>query len=55
MVNQLLIQLPPGTQNPDDNSPVDFSNPFDLIVFLILPVVLIVFYFWWRNKRNKNN
>ncbi|MAW95447.1 MULTISPECIES: adenylosuccinate synthetase [unclassified Leeuwenhoekiella] len=46
-----IFQLPPGTQNPDDNIPVDFNEPFDLIVFVILPVVLIALYIIWRKKR----
>ncbi len=46
-----ILQLPPGTQNPDDNTAVDFRDPFDLVVFVILPVVLIVLYLIWRKKR----
>ncbi|MFI8377431.1 adenylosuccinate synthetase [Leeuwenhoekiella sp. NPDC079379] len=55
MLNLLFIQLPHGTQNPDDNNPIDFSSPFDLIVFIILPIVVILFYVWWRRKRNRRS
>ncbi|MCC4213089.1 adenylosuccinate synthetase [Leeuwenhoekiella parthenopeia] len=48
-----ILQLPPGTQNPDDNLPVNLKDPFDLIVFVILPVVLLVLYVLWRMKRRK--
>ncbi|MFD2825305.1 adenylosuccinate synthetase [Leeuwenhoekiella polynyae] len=48
-----LYQLPQGTQNPDDNLPVDFKDPFEVIVFVILPILLIVGYIIWRRKRNK--
>ncbi|RXG11535.1 hypothetical protein DSM03_11229 [Leeuwenhoekiella aestuarii] len=47
-----LYQLPQGTQNPDDNLPVDFNDPFDVIVFVILPIILIVGYILWKRKRN---
>ncbi|TXE05679.1 adenylosuccinate synthetase [Gelidibacter salicanalis] len=49
----LLIQLPQGTRNPDDNSPMDFSNPFDLIVYIILPILLIIFYILWRRSKRR--
>ena len=51
----LLAQLPLGTPNPDDNEPLDFSDPFNIIVFIILPIVAVILYMYWRNKRNKNN
>ena len=53
MLNSIIMQIPHGTPNPDNNNPVDFTNPFDLLVFLILPIVLVVFYIIWRRKRNK--
>jgi len=49
-----LIQLPPGTQNPDDNNPIDVTSLFDVLVYIILPVIMIVFYILWRRqKKNK--
>ncbi|MAW97080.1 MULTISPECIES: adenylosuccinate synthetase [unclassified Leeuwenhoekiella] len=51
--NLIVLQLPPGTQNPDDNFPLDFNDPFDLVVFVIPPVILIVLYMIWRKKRRK--
>lgn len=49
----LLIQMPIGTQNPDDNAPVDFSSAFDVIVYIVLPILLIIFYIFWRRKKKK--
>ena len=46
-----MIQLPPGTRNPDDNEPVDLSDPFDLIVFVILPILMVALYIYWKKKR----
>lgn len=51
----LLNQLPPGTQNPDDNFPVDFTDPFEVIVFVILPMLIIIGYILWKRKRKNPN
>lgn len=40
----LLLQLPIGTRNPDDNSPIDLTNTFDVVMYIVLPVLMIIFY-----------
>lgn len=50
----LLLQLPIGTRNPDDNSPIDFTSNFDVIVYIILPVLMVIFYILWRKKKKKD-
>ncbi|MBD0831525.1 adenylosuccinate synthetase [Aestuariibaculum sediminum] len=47
------LQLPPGTQNPDDNAPLDFTDPFNVIIFIVLPIVAVVLYFVWRKQKKK--
>lgn len=51
----LLIQTPTSTPNPGEGSPIDFSSPFDVIVFIILPILLIIFYLLYRNKKKKDS
>lgn len=52
----LPLQLPFGTRNPQDNKPIDFSSPFDVIVFIIGPILMIIFYFYWkRTKKNEED
>ena len=51
LFNILILQLPMGTPNPDDNQPLDLSDPFELIVFIILPALAVFFYILWRKKR----
>ena len=51
----LLPQLPLGTPNPDDNDPLDFSDPFNIIVFIVLPIIAVILYVYWKKQRNKNN
>lgn len=50
----LLFQLPIGTPNPDDNSAIDLSSAFDVIVFIVLPIAMIVFYILWRKAKKKD-
>ena len=52
LYNTFILQLPMGTPNPDDNQPLDFSDPFEVIVFIIIPVLAVVLYMFWKKKRN---
>jgi hypothetical protein len=49
-----FIQIPTGTPNPSDGSQFDFSSPFDVIVYIILPLVIVVLFFLYR-KQQKND
>jgi hypothetical protein len=53
-LHTFLLQLPIGTRNPDDNSPIDLSSAFDVIVYIILPILMVVFYILWRKKKDRN-
>lgn len=50
----LVIQLPMGTPNPDDNHALNLSDPFEVIVFIILPILMVLFYIFWRRQKNKD-
>ena len=49
------VQIPREVPHPDNNTPLDISDPFEVIVYIVIPVLLIVMYFFLRkkNKRNK--
>ncbi|TXD49273.1 adenylosuccinate synthetase [Polaribacter sp. IC073] len=49
--NSVILQLPIGTPNPDDNKPLDFTDPFEVIVIIIMPILAFLFYIIWRKKR----
>ena len=53
----LFIQIPREVPHPDNNTPLDLSNPFEIIVYIVIPIVLLVLYFFLRKKRHniKNN
>lgn len=50
----IRIQLPIGTPNPDDNKPLDLSDPFEFIVFIIVPIVVFILYLLWKRQKNNN-
>ncbi len=51
-----ISQIPTEVPHPDNNSPVDFSNPADIIIYIVLPVIVIILYFVWRkNARRKDD
>ncbi|MCX7549622.1 adenylosuccinate synthetase [Xanthomarina sp. F2636L] len=50
----LVIQKSSFTQNPGDSGTVDLSKPFDLIVFVILPIILVILYFIWKRTKKQD-
>ena len=47
------MQIPTGVPHPDDNTPLDLSNPADVIIYIVLPVIAFGLFFYWRWKRKK--
>ncbi len=50
----LYAQMPTHSPNPQDNTPIDFNNLFDVIVFIVLPILMFIFYILWRKQVKKN-
>lgn len=48
-----LIQIPREVPHPDTNSPVDFTNPADIILYITLPLLFLILYLVVRKKRSK--
>ena len=48
------VQIPREVPHPDNNTPLDISDPFEVIIYIVIPVLLIVMYFFLR-KKNKHN
>lgn len=52
----LLTQQTYGQKNPDiprPRGPVDLSDTANLVMFIILPVLVIIGFFFWRNAVKK--
>lgn len=49
----VLAQVPKDL--PVNSEPVDFgSNPWNYLIYIVIPVVFVAFYIWWRkNKSSK--
>ncbi|WP_034258912.1 hypothetical protein [Aequorivita capsosiphonis] len=54
LVSTMYSQKPTEVPNPSD-TPIDLSNPADLIIYIILPIcVILLFVIYWRkNKKEK--
>jgi hypothetical protein len=44
-------QVPEGI--PNDNSKVSIDSTFDILLYIVLPILMVGYFFWWRNKRKK--
>ncbi len=54
IILQLLAQIPQGVPHPDQNEPLLLQTPFDYILYLGLPaLILIGAYFLWRRKKKR--
>ncbi len=49
------IQQPEGLPQADNNTPIDFTSASDLLLYVVLPVLLVLFYFWWRRSKHKGS
>lgn len=49
-----FAQQPTHVPSPQNNSPIDLNNWFDIIVFIIIPIVLVIIYFLWRSQVKKD-
>lgn len=36
-----------------NNDPVDFSNPLNILLYIVFPILLAVFYIWWMRKQRE--
>lgn len=47
----VIGQVPQGI--PKDNGPIDFSSTSNLIVYIVLPLVAVAIYVFWRMANKK--
>lgn len=55
--SSLLVfsQTPRGVPHPEDNEPLQLDNLTNIIVFVILPVLLGILYFWLKRRKNRRS
>ncbi len=44
------MQISTDVPNPDHNTPIDLTSPLEIIVYIVIPILLLVIYFWVRKK-----
>ncbi|NND64202.1 MAG: adenylosuccinate synthetase [Flavobacteriaceae bacterium] len=49
------MQIPSEVPKPDNNTPLDFSNPFEVIVYIVIPIALLILYILLRKRRRAKN
>lgn len=50
----LAVQKSNYAPNPGDSGTVNLSKPFDLIVFVVLPIVVVILYFIWKRSKKRD-
>lgn len=47
-----IAQIPYDVPNPANNTPIDLTNPADLVIYVILPVIIVILaIISWRYKK----
>ena len=50
----MKLQIRTEVHNPSNNTPIDLSNIFDVLLFIVAAPGLVVFYFLLRKKGKEN-
>lgn len=52
----LLLHFTVFSQIPQDipnrSKPTDFTDPLNIVLYIVLPVVMVAAYLYWRKRRN---
>lgn len=51
--SSLFAQKATEANRPQD-TPVDFSKPENIVLFIVLPIIVIILYFIWRKHKKKD-
>jgi cytochrome bd-type quinol oxidase subunit 2 len=38
---------------PHQSEPVDFTSGWNILIYIVLPIMMVVYYYWWRKKQRK--
>ncbi|MDT0554855.1 hypothetical protein [Patiriisocius hiemis] len=49
-----VAQIPSEVPHPDTNRPIDMDNTTDIIIYIVLPILILLLYFFVKRfKRSK--
>lgn len=56
LLSTILVhgQIPTEVPKPQDNKPVDFTDPVEIVVFILLPLIMIVLFIIWSKKKRRD-
>jgi len=49
-----LAQIPKDVPHPSNNTPLDLSDPADIIIYIALPLLAGVFVWIWLRRKKKS-
>lgn len=44
----MILQIPPEVPHPHESSLFDPRSPFDVALYLVIPVLVVAYFFWRR-------
>lgn len=47
----VAVQIPQDI--PHQSEPVDFTSPLNILLYIVLPVIMVVYYYLWRKNQRK--
>lgn len=48
----MSYQVAEGIPKPSDNKPIDFDSVYNIIIFIVVPILLAIFYYLWRKGKS---
>lgn len=47
----MSLQIPEEVPHPQDGGLFNLHSPWDVVLFLVIPLVIVGLYFFWRKSR----
>lgn len=55
-IYQAIAQIPFEVPKPSNNTPIDLSNPADLVIYVVLPIIVVILaIISWRYKKKRRS
>lgn len=53
LINSFILQIPSEIPHPDSNTPLDFSNPMEILFYIGAPILIILCFILLRYQKRK--
>lgn len=51
--NFIILQIPQGVPNPADSEPLTLETPFDYILYIGMPLLILIGFIFWRRRKKQ--